>query len=125
MSTISSTPLIPSTPSTPSTPSLSVPEGASRLITGEELFAMGDIGPCELIDGRIVPMTPPGGEHGRIEISLGAMLFHFVEQHNLGWVIGGEAGVYIQRNPDTVRGMDIAFSRSNASRMGRRRDTSG
>jgi Uma2 family endonuclease len=35
-----------------------------RPITGEELLEMGDIGPCELIDGRIVPMTPTGGEHG-------------------------------------------------------------
>jgi Uma2 family endonuclease len=100
---------VPSIPSTPSPPLPVAPEQAARLITGEELLAMGDIGPCELIDGRIVPMTPPGGEHGRIEMSLGAMLFHFVQQHDLGWVIGGEAGVYIQRNPDTVRGMDIAF----------------
>jgi hypothetical protein len=28
---------------------------ATTLITGEELLVMGDIGPCELIDGRIVP----------------------------------------------------------------------
>jgi len=29
-----------------------------RLITGEELARMGDIGRCELIDGRIIRMGP-------------------------------------------------------------------
>ena len=46
-------------------------------ITGEELQAMGDMGPCELIDGRIVPMTPAGGEHGKIESRLTARLEGF------------------------------------------------
>ena len=40
------------------------PKHRIKLITGEELLAMGDIGPCELIDGRIVSMTPTGSEHG-------------------------------------------------------------
>lgn len=80
-----------------------------KLITGEELLAMGDIGPCELIDGRIVHMTPAGGEHGAIEFNLGGELSFFVRQRNLGWVMGGETGIYIRRRPDTVRGADIAF----------------
>jgi Uma2 family endonuclease len=80
------------------------------LITGDELLAMGDIGPCELIDGRIVPMSPSGGEHGFIEFStLGIELAQFVRQHKLGWVVGGEVGIYTRRNPDRVRGADIAF----------------
>ncbi len=44
----------------------------SKLITGDELLAMGDIGPCELIDGRIVPKSPTGGKHGIIESRLGS-----------------------------------------------------
>lgn len=36
-----------------------------ELIAGEELLAMGDIGPCELIDGKIVHMSPTGDEHCR------------------------------------------------------------
>lgn len=81
----------------------------TRLITGEELLAMGDIGPCELIDGRIVPMSPAGGEHGVVEIKLGGRLDAFVTDHDLGWVMGGEVGIYIHRNPDRVRGADLAF----------------
>jgi Uma2 family endonuclease len=80
-----------------------------ELITGEGLLAMGDIGPCELIDGRIVPTAPGSFEHGVIEVHLGSELTVFVRQHNLGWVMGGETGIYIRRRPDTVRSADIAF----------------
>lgn len=79
------------------------------LITGEELYEMGYPGPCELIDGRIVPMSPAGGEHGLIEFILGAALTNFVRQRKLGWVTGGEVGIYTRHNPDRVRGADIAF----------------
>ena len=79
------------------------------LITGEELFAMGDIGPCELIDGRIVPMSPTGGKHGLLELYLGSALHHFVQEHGLGWVMTGEVGIYTRRNPDRVRGADVVF----------------
>lgn len=79
-------------------------------ITGEELLAMGDMGPCELIDGRIVAIHPSGFEHGTIEINLGSELRAFVRQRNLGRVTGGEVGIYIRRRPDgDVRGADIAF----------------
>jgi Uma2 family endonuclease len=81
----------------------------TKLISGEELLAMGDIGPCELIDGRIVPMSPTGGEHGYIEFYLGAELTHFVRLKKSGWVIGGEVGIYTHRQPDRVRGADVAF----------------
>jgi Uma2 family endonuclease len=81
----------------------------TKLITGEELLAMGDIGPCELIDGRIVPMSPTGSEHGNIEFNLGLALKVFVQQRKLGWVVGGEVGIYTRHNPDRVRGADIVF----------------
>ena len=80
-----------------------------RLITGEELLAMGDIGPCELIDGRIVPMTPTGAEHGSVEINLSSELAVYVRRHGIGWVLGGEVGIYTRRDPDRIRGADIAF----------------
>ncbi len=81
----------------------------TKLITGIELYEMGDIGPCELIDGRIVTMSPTGAEHGMIEFRLGGALQSFVLQQNKGWVMGGEVGVYTRRNPDRVRGGDIIF----------------
>jgi Uma2 family endonuclease len=79
------------------------------LMTGEELLAMGDIGPCELINGRIVPMAPAGIRHGTIELTLGLALQQFVQSRGLGWVAVGEVGIYTQRNPDRIRGADLVF----------------
>lgn len=81
----------------------------ARRITGEELLAMGDIGPCELVDGRIVNMVPTGNEHGIIEANLARHLGNFVAERKLGWVSGGEVGVYTRRRPDSVRGADLVF----------------
>ena len=82
---------------------------ATPLITGEELLAMGDIGACELVDGRVVPRSPTGGVQGFIEANLGSILHHFVQEHNFGWVMTGEVGIYTRRNPDRVRGADVVF----------------
>jgi Uma2 family endonuclease len=79
------------------------------LITGEQLAAMGDIGPCELVEGRIVTMSLTKSPHGRLEIRLRRLLDEFVEEHNLGEVQGGEVGLYTHRNPDTIRATDILF----------------
>src|SRR3972149_9666738 len=85
------------------------PLKAETRVTGEELRALGDIGPCELIEGRIVPMSPTGYAHARCEVRFGRYLDAFVSQNRLGQVIGGEVGIYTHRNPDTVRAADVAF----------------
>ena len=69
----------------------------------------GDIGPCELIDGRIMPISPTGGRHGLIELHLSSAIGIFVEQYRLGWVMTGEVGIYTRRNPDRVHGADVIF----------------
>lgn len=82
---------------------------AERLITGDELARMPDPGPCELIDGRIVPMTPTGGEHAWIETNVAVVLREFVSRRELGRVLVGEVGIFTRRNPDRVRGADVLF----------------
>ena len=80
-----------------------------RFITGEELARTPGLGPCELIDGRIVPMTPTSPEHGRIEGNVFRVLDAFVRPRGLGKVFVGEVGVYTRRNPDRVRAADALF----------------
>lgn len=64
------------------------------LITGDELARMPDHDLCELVDGRIVPMSPTNSEHGRIELNIGATLHAFARTQNLGIVMTGEVGSF-------------------------------
>jgi Uma2 family endonuclease len=81
----------------------------TTVMTGEELFALGDIGRAELVKGELVRMAPTGHAHGYIEFNFGGILYAFVRGQKLGRVLGGEVGIYTQRDPDTVRGADVAF----------------
>ena len=79
------------------------------LITGDELARMPDHDLCELVDGRIVPMSPTNPDHGRIELNIAAALSNFARTHNLGIVMTGEVGVFTRWNPDRVLGADVVF----------------
>lgn len=79
------------------------------VISGELLALLPDLGPCELVEGRIVPMTPAGWKHGAIESRLHGFLDRHLESHPVGRLFVGEVGIYTQRDPDTVRGADVAF----------------
>jgi Uma2 family endonuclease len=81
----------------------------STLITGDELLAMGDTGRCELVEGKIVYMSPTGLDHGRYEGQFYEKMNTVARKLKLGQVATGEVGIYIRRNPDTVRGADVIF----------------
>lgn len=83
----------------------------TRLITADELFAMGDIGRCELIYGEIVMMSPAGVAHGIVAMRIGRFVSEFVDQHDLGIVLAAETGFKIESNPDLVRAPDVSFIR--------------
>lgn len=79
------------------------------LITGDELARMPDHDLSELIDGRIVPMSPTNPEHGRIEANVAVAIRGFVSVQKLGVVMTGEVGIFTRWSPDRVRGADVAF----------------
>ena len=54
-------------------------------------------------------MSPTGYKHGRYEGRFYKYLEAFVKPKQLGEVAVGEVGIYIRRNPDTVRAADVAF----------------
>lgn len=80
-----------------------------NLLTGEDLLRNPDLGPCELVNGRVVPLTPVGDEHADVEFELGLRLRQYGKESKRGRAVGGEVGIYIRRNPDTVRAADVAF----------------
>ena len=89
---------------------LTMPQAA--LLTAEEFeeFSPPDDYRYELVRGRIVRMSPPGPLHGGVGAALTSLLHQHVRRHKLGFV-SIECGCILERNPDTVRGPDIAFIR--------------
>jgi Uma2 family endonuclease len=83
----------------------------NKLLTADELLAMGDIGRCELLYGELVMMSPAGAEHGVVALRFGRYLSDFVEQHDLGVVFAAETGFKLERDPDLVRAPDASFVR--------------
>ena len=82
----------------------------SKLLTAEEYGRLeNDGGLTELVRGKIVEMNRPFTSHGYLMINIAHLLTQFVKQHGLGRVVGGDAGLVTQRDPDTVRGPDLAF----------------
>jgi len=80
-----------------------------RYVTAEELLRMTGEGRRELVKGELRTMAPAGFDHGVIIMKLARLLANHVEAQQLGVVLGAETGFRLSRNPDTVRGADIAF----------------
>jgi Uma2 family endonuclease len=76
-------------------------------MTGEELSRCPDLGPCELVEGKVVPRAYATPEQAALVARLGADLEAHLRQTNRGIGAMGRVGVYTRRNPDTVRGADI------------------
>ena len=81
-----------------------------KLLTADDLLRLHSEGVYgELIRGELHETMPPGEQHGTIMAEITALLVMFVKRFRLGRVTAGDAGVWIERDPDTVRGPDIAF----------------
>jgi Uma2 family endonuclease len=80
----------------------------TRLLTAEELAALPDDGfEYELVRGELRRMPPPTPEHGQVCKRIARHLILY-EDLGLATVIINDAGVWLERDPDTVRGPDIA-----------------
>ena len=82
----------------------------SKVLTAEEYGRLPDNGRLtELVRGKIVELNRPFTSHGYIMTRIAALLWQVVEHQQFGRVVSGGAGVVTQRDPDTVRGPDVAF----------------
>ncbi|HEX9581588.1 MAG TPA: Uma2 family endonuclease [Gemmatimonadales bacterium] len=90
-----------------------------HLVTAEELERMGemDFG-YELVRGKLVPVSPAGDRHAELAAVVTGALFAFVRPRHLG-VVHVEAGYILARDPDTVRGPDVAFISRERRRVAR------
>jgi Uma2 family endonuclease len=91
-------------------------------MTTEEFLALPDDGTERwLVDGQLVewpkddPMTKRNRFHSTVLITVGAMLKFWLWQQPLprGQVLGGEAGVRLQREPDVTVGIDVVYVSSD------------
>jgi len=82
---------------------------AEALLTAEEYRLLpDDSSSSELVRGRIVPMNMPTPRHGYFCGNVAGIVREFVRQHDYGRVMTNDAGVLTERDPDTVRGADVA-----------------
>ena len=83
----------------------------TNLLTAGELLGLSSRGVRgELIRGVLHETMPTGQEHGEIVMNLGAELWNFVKPRRLGRLTGSDTGVWLERDPDTVREHVAFFS---------------
>ena len=81
-------------------------------VTAEQLLYMSFPDKrVELVKGVVVVREPPGGTHGRVLANLATELGVYVRHAGVGQVYAGDTGFTLTRDPDTVRGPDLAFVR--------------
>ncbi|HVX60116.1 MAG TPA: Uma2 family endonuclease [Pirellulales bacterium] len=80
------------------------------LLTVDEFSRLPDLGQrAELVRGKILMMNMPGARHGKVCARIAFALMSFNERQRLGHVMTNDAGVVTTREPDSVRGPDVAF----------------
>ncbi len=82
----------------------------TKLLTANdllELYSRGVKG--ELIRGVLIEKVPTFGKHGEVVMRFGIGIGNHVLPGRLGRIFGSDAGVRLERNPDTVREPDVGF----------------
>lgn len=85
-------------------------EMSTQLYRAEDLLGMED--EYELDEGVLVPMSRGTMMHGQVCVNATVLVKLFVREHRLGHVFGNDTGFVLHRNPDTLRGPDVAFVRA-------------
>jgi Uma2 family endonuclease len=87
----------------------SEPQGKT-LLTGEQFMELVGDGPYELVRGEVVEMSPGGYiPHAFVCSNLAMILGIYSKQSGYGYTLCNDVAVQTERNPDTVRGADVAF----------------
>lgn len=83
---------------------------AQRLLSAVEYANLPDRGiPTELVSGRVIEMNVPTPRHGEICANITTLINPHVRGQGMGRVVSNDGGILTERNPDTVRGGDVAY----------------
>jgi Uma2 family endonuclease len=89
-----------------------------NLVTAEQLYELPNDGlRYELLRGMLVSEPVSGRIHGRTVARISKLLSVFVDPRRLGVVYTGDTGFVLARQPDTVRGPDVAFLSAERERQ--------
>ncbi len=100
---------------------MAVVDAAPRLLTADELLRLSSQGVRgELIRGVLSETMPTGREHGQIVTNLVILLGNFIKPRRLGILTASDSGVWLERDPDTVREPDIAYFSAETSPLNER-----
>ena len=95
---------------------MAVTDVDARLLTAEDLLRLSGEGVRgELIRGVLHETMPTGRAHGRVVVNLATVLRTFAKPRRLGILTASDSGVWLERDPDTVREPDIAFFAAGTS----------
>lgn len=87
-----------------------MPTDRAKRPTAEQFASRPDPGhPEELVRGRIVPASPPKPRHGQICGNAYFLLRSHAAANDLGTVLCNDSAIVTERDPDSVRGADVAF----------------
>lgn len=81
----------------------------TRLVTAEQFVELSFDGPAELVRGEVVEMTRPDQVHGSVCARVALALMQWALPHRRGEVTTNDSGILTERDPDTLRGADVAF----------------
>lgn len=80
------------------------------LLTAEQFAALPDDGRItELVKGVVIEMPSPSFQHCEVCANVAGELRQYVKSRQLGRVVSNDAGVVTERDPDSVRGADVAY----------------
>ncbi len=82
----------------------------TKLLTAADLLRLSSEGVRgELVRGVLHETMSAGVNHGKIVVKLVILLGAFIMPRRMGTLMASDTGIWLERDPDTVREADIAY----------------
>lgn len=92
------------------TATMPAPPAPTALLTAEQFAALPDDGRVtELVEGVVIEMPPPSFRHCEVCSNVSWELNSYVRPRGVGRVLTNDTGIVTDRDPDSVRGADVAY----------------